>query len=72
MHSHIDFTELAIVLEDKAIHQVGDESFHIEKGNVFVMKKHSSHVLMITALAGSPSAAELPQRAAAFTPKFRK
>lgn len=48
MHSHIDFTELVIVLEGKAIHRVGDENFHIEKGDVFVMKKHSSHAYLET------------------------
>ncbi|MCM1188975.1 MAG: AraC family transcriptional regulator [bacterium] len=48
MHSHIDFTELVIVLEGKAIHQVGNESFPIEKGDVFVMKKQSAHAYLET------------------------
>lgn len=46
MHTHADFTELVIVLEGKAINRVGDESFHVEKGDVFVMRKNSSHAYL--------------------------
>ena len=46
LHSHSDFSELVIVLEGKAINQVGKESFYVEKGDVFVMRKNSSHAYL--------------------------
>ena len=42
-HTHIDFSELVIVLEGQAINVVGEEQFPVEKGDVFVMGKGSSH-----------------------------
>lgn len=43
LHSHADFTELVIVLEGSAVNQTGNESFRVEKGDVLVMRKNSSH-----------------------------
>lgn len=42
-HTHIDFSELVIVLDGQAINVVGEEQFPVEKGDVFVMGKGSSH-----------------------------
>lgn len=42
-HTHIDFSELVIVLDGQAINVVGEEQFPVEKGDVFVVGKGSSH-----------------------------
>lgn len=42
-HTHADFSELVIVLEGRAVNVVGEEQFHVEKGDVFVMGRGSSH-----------------------------
>lgn len=43
MHVHRDFSELVIVLEGKAVHRVGDETFDISKGDVFVVGSEVAH-----------------------------
>ncbi len=42
-HIHKDFYELVLVTDGTATHIVGDESFDIGKGDVFVMEVGSSH-----------------------------
>lgn len=43
MHGHEDFSELVIVLDGDAEHLVGEESYHIAKGDVFVINKDTYH-----------------------------
>lgn len=43
LHSHADFVELVVVLEGEAIHQVEEEQYPIQKGDVFVIGPHTSH-----------------------------
>ena len=43
MHIHEDFSELVIVLQGKAVHKVGEEKFHIGKGDVFVVGSEVAH-----------------------------
>ncbi|WP_310604270.1 AraC family transcriptional regulator [Anaerosporobacter sp.] len=43
MHVHKDFTELVIVIEGTAIHAVGEESYEIKKGDIFVIGKNTAH-----------------------------
>lgn len=43
MHAHQDFSELVVVLEGSATHQVDDEEFGIGKGDVFVINRGTSH-----------------------------
>lgn len=42
-HTHVDFTELVIVLDGQAVNVVEEEQFPVEKGDVFVMGKGSTH-----------------------------
>ena len=42
-HMHEDFSELVIILEGHAMHRVGEESFYIKKGDVFVINENTSH-----------------------------
>lgn len=43
MHSHLDYTELVIVLSGTAIHKVNNESYFIKKGDVFVISDDTIH-----------------------------
>lgn len=43
VHTHADFSELVIILSGSAIHVVGEESFAIGKGDVFVINQGTSH-----------------------------
>ncbi len=43
IHTHADFSELVIVVSGSAIHVVGKESFAIQKGDVFVINRGTSH-----------------------------
>lgn len=43
LHTHIDFTELAIVLRGSADHIVGTETYQIKKGDVFVIGADTAH-----------------------------
>ena len=43
MHTHLDFSELTIVLSGTAVHMVDSEEYFIKKGDVFVINKHTSH-----------------------------
>lgn len=42
-HIHADFTELVIVMEGSSSHIVGQESYIISKGDVFVIGSHTPH-----------------------------
>lgn len=42
-HSHEDFCELVIVLDGSAVHLVGEESFPVGRGDVFLLGAGSSH-----------------------------
>ncbi|MBR6761285.1 MAG: helix-turn-helix domain-containing protein [Oscillospiraceae bacterium] len=42
-HSHVDFSELVIVLDGKATHIVEEEHYHISKGDVFVISNDTTH-----------------------------
>lgn len=43
MHSHLDYSELVIVLSGTAIHKVNNESYFIKKGDVFVISNDTIH-----------------------------
>lgn len=43
LHAHADFSELVIVLNGSASHIVGGESYHISKGDVFVVGQNTEH-----------------------------
>lgn len=43
MHEHADFSELVIVMNGTAMHQVNEESFFIKKGDVFLLGKSITH-----------------------------
>ncbi len=43
LHAHEDFSELVIVLNGSAAHVVGGESYHISKGDVFVVGQNTEH-----------------------------
>lgn len=43
MHGHEDFSELVIVLDGTAEHQVGNERYPIGKGDVFVINQDTIH-----------------------------
>lgn len=43
MHEHADFSELVIVMNGTAMHQVNEESFFIKKGDVFVLGEEITH-----------------------------
>ncbi len=43
LHNHKDFTELVIVLEGSATHNVNDEKYHISCGDVFVIGGDTVH-----------------------------
>ncbi|MBS5932668.1 MAG: helix-turn-helix domain-containing protein [Clostridiales bacterium] len=43
MHIHKDFTELVIVMEGTAVHVVGEESYEIKKGDIFVIGSNTAH-----------------------------
>ncbi|MBE6877041.1 MAG: helix-turn-helix domain-containing protein [Ruminococcus sp.] len=43
LHVHEDFSELVIVLNGSAGHIVGGESYHISKGDVFVVGQNTEH-----------------------------
>lgn len=43
MHSHDNFSELVIVTEGSAEHIVDNESYHISKGDVFVISNETEH-----------------------------
>lgn len=43
MHAHADFTELVIVLDGSATHVVDDESFPVNRGDVFVINSSTRH-----------------------------
>lgn len=43
LHAHEDFSELVIVLNGSAAHIVGGESYHISKGDVFVVGQNTEH-----------------------------
>lgn len=42
-HTHADFTELVIVLDGSATHVVDDESFPVNRGDVFVINNSTHH-----------------------------
>ncbi len=42
-HVHCDFSELVIVLSGHAVHHVGEESFYVKKGDVFVVNENTGH-----------------------------
>jgi len=43
MHTHVDFSELVIVLSGTAAHKVDNETYRIQKGDVFVISKNTAH-----------------------------
>lgn len=43
LHSHMDFSELVVVLGGKAQHIVGQERYPLSKGSVFVVGQHTEH-----------------------------
>jgi len=43
MHTHVDFSELVIILGGTAMHVVDNEEFFIKKGDVFVISNETSH-----------------------------
>jgi AraC-like DNA-binding protein len=43
IHTHKDFSELVIVMNGSAKHIVNDETFHIKKGDVFVISNNTAH-----------------------------
>jgi AraC-like DNA-binding protein/mannose-6-phosphate isomerase-like protein (cupin superfamily) len=43
VHTHVDFSELVIVLQGKATHIVDNEKFLINKGDVFVISNNTAH-----------------------------
>lgn len=43
MHTHADFSELVIVLNGTAMHNVDNESYFIKKGDVFVISNNTAH-----------------------------
>lgn len=43
MHSHVDFSELVIILEGTAVHIVENERYRISKGDVFVISNDTVH-----------------------------
>lgn len=43
IHSHLDFSELVVVLEGSATHTVEKDSYTIKEGDVFVIDKYTRH-----------------------------
>ena len=43
LHSHADFTELAIILGGSAVHMVKDEEYTVKRGDAFVIGDNTAH-----------------------------
>lgn len=43
LHTHLDFSELVIVMNGNATHIVDNEKFYIKKGDVFVISNDTTH-----------------------------
>lgn len=43
MHTHADFSELAVVLDGAAIHCVGEEAYFVKRGDVYAVNGDTEH-----------------------------